>query len=376
MTTALAKLQQGDIEFAYQVGTMLPQLATKLELLRTQISQIGAKAALERGSARMLGAEAGMLGGGAAAPATGATAGSGTGGRPSTAAPATGGATGAPEVPDPPRGTADPSMWEAAGVYVTTGKTPPALGTWGSSPVGIARQNQFWQYVKKIRQGMGLSQRQMESGWQSYAAMQSARIKAFDNLTSGQGGQAIVSFNTALDHINLEAIPAVEALKNNQIQVANALLQRMAAAVGKPAPTNFDEIRTIVGDELAKAIVSGGGGRVTEGDREQLQMILNRAESPEQLMGAIHIAENMAGQRLLNTRRQAMALGMAPAQFDAMLSPLATKLLHQQEAAEAGAAAGIATPDDVFRAIDAGRLTKAQGRQILIDRFHYRPIGH
>ncbi|MGH7091677.1 MAG: hypothetical protein ACREFQ_22535, partial [Stellaceae bacterium] len=66
MTTALAKLQQGDIEFAYQVGTMLPQLATKLELLRTQISQIGAKAALERGSARMLGAEAGMLGGGAA----------------------------------------------------------------------------------------------------------------------------------------------------------------------------------------------------------------------------------------------------------------------------------------------------------------------
>jgi hypothetical protein len=106
---------------------------------------------------------------------------------------------------------------------------------------------------------------------------------AITKFTSGAQGNTIRSFNVLVDHLGV-LNDAVAALKNGDVRLFNQAAQAIAVQTGQPAPTNFDSVKSIVGDELVKAIV---GGVATIGDREEVKKNIDKAESPEQLAGAI-----------------------------------------------------------------------------------------
>lgn len=119
----------------------------------------------------------------------------------------------------------------------------------------------------------------------------SGSAKAF---ATGKQGQQVQSFNVMTDH--LETLRGlVDALKNGDNQTFNKAANEWAAEFGKPAPTNFDSAKKLVIPEVVKA-VQGGPGGVSE--RLEMENLLDKAESPEQLRGAIDTIYKLAGGQL------------------------------------------------------------------------------
>lgn len=114
--------------------------------------------------------------------------------------------------------------------------------------------------------------------------------KAF---ATGKQGQAVNSFNVGIAHLTTMQDLA-DALGNGNIQLFNKLGNELATETGNPAPTNFDTAKAIVGDEIIKAIIGGGGALA---DRENAQNQISAAKSPQQLAGVIKTYKDlMAGQ--------------------------------------------------------------------------------
>jgi hypothetical protein len=119
------------------------------------------------------------------------------------------------------------------------------------------------------------------------------RSAAATAFGTGKQGQTVNSINVGVSHLNTMQ-EAADALNNGDIPLFNKVAKDWQTATGKAAPTNFDAIKQIVADEVVKAIVGSGAAA---GDREKAQAILNRANSPDQLSGAItEIKKLMAGQ--------------------------------------------------------------------------------
>ena len=172
-------------------------------------------------------------------------------------------------------------------------KIPPLSGyAYGHSPEA--------EYI------MGLVTQQLNPHYDAtlYDAKKSQRVKMADYMTSGAGGSAINAFNTALQHIESEFKPAVAALNNGKTLLWNRLANEISRQAGYTPTTNFSIINEIVGDEIAKAIMQGSGGRVTEGDRKRIHEMFSVNNSPQQLLQSINIAEAMMGQRLNSLREQ------------------------------------------------------------------------
>lgn len=120
--------------------------------------------------------------------------------------------------------------------------------------------------------------------------MRAAAAKAFG---TGKQGDAVRSFNVAVDHLD-KLQGAAQALGNGNVQMFNAVSNAFRTAGGSPIPTNFEALRNFVMDEATKAIVGSSGG---VGDREKAAAIINAAQSPAQLAGAIYqVKALMVGQ--------------------------------------------------------------------------------
>ena len=117
--------------------------------------------------------------------------------------------------------------------------------------------------------------------------------KAVKDFSTGKQGNAVRSFNTALEHIHsLEGL--VGALDNGDIQLVNKAKNAYASATGSAAPTNFDATKKIVADEIVKAIIGASGGVA---DREEAARVISSTNSPAQLQGVINsYKELMSGQ--------------------------------------------------------------------------------
>lgn len=140
--------------------------------------------------------------------------------------------------------------------------------------------------------------------------------KATQDFSTGKQGQAINSFNVGIAHLGTMQNLA-DALKNGNIQVFNKIGNEVASQTGKPAPTNFDTAKAIVGDEIIKAIIGGGGALA---DRENAQNQISSAKSPAQLAGVIKTyKELMAGQ--LNGLRQQYKTTTGLDDFEGKLLP-------------------------------------------------------
>jgi hypothetical protein len=135
-------------------------------------------------------------------------------------------------------------------------------------------------------------------------------------FTSGPQGNSIRSFNVLVDHLGVLS-SAVDALKNKDLRMFNQASQFYATQTGNPAPTNFDATKAIVGDEVVKAVVGGGGAL---GDREEVKRAIDKANSPEQLYGVINQYRKLALGQLHGLQKQ-YETTTGREDFDNMLSP-------------------------------------------------------
>jgi hypothetical protein len=98
---------------------------------------------------------------------------------------------------------------------------------------------------------------------------------------TGKGGQDLLRFNTATHHLKMLRA-AAKALDNGDIPLANQMANSYASATGKPAPTNFNAIRSAVVDEMERLYT--GVGATQEGIKSMKEDV-NNAQSPSQLNG-------------------------------------------------------------------------------------------
>jgi hypothetical protein len=134
----------------------------------------------------------------------------------------------------------------------------------------------------------------------------SAKKTAAAAFTSGPLGNALRSVSTANAHLD-QLNELVDAMGNGNTQVVNKVQNYFSKATGSPNVTNFEAIKAIVGQEVVKAIVSGGGG---VGEREEAAKIFSSASSPAQLKGAIQHYRMVMGAQANNLMEQRRAAGL------------------------------------------------------------------
>lgn len=157
-----------------------------------------------------------------------------------------------------------------------------------------------------------------------FAADFGATGKSVGAFSTGKQGDLLRSFNVGISHLNtLDGL--VGALNNGDIQAFNKMGNAYAQQTGNPAPTNFDAAKAIVGDEIIKAIVGGGGALA---DRENAQNQINRANSPQQLRGVIQTYKELMAGQLSGLKKQYSDTTHRD-NFDSRLSPEAKTELER-----------------------------------------------
>jgi hypothetical protein len=151
--------------------------------------------------------------------------------------------------------------------------------------------------------------------------------KAVRDFSTGKQGDTVRSINVSLNHLDTLK-EAADALKNGDIKVFNTISQKIADQTGHAAPGNFDSLKQIVGDELIKGIIGAGGG---EGDREKIAEALDKAKSPEQLIGIFNGYQNLLGGQLNGLRRQYKASTKRDDFNDRLLGPRARALIGDDQ---------------------------------------------
>ncbi len=118
----------------------------------------------------------------------------------------------------------------------------------------------------------------------------SSAMRDFGTKSAG----SVRSLNVAVQHLDtLQA--AADALHNGKVPFFNSLSQSFAQATGSAIPSNFEAVKDMVMGEVTKATIGTAGG---QGDREKAQGVMNRAQSPEQLAGAIYQVKQLMGGQL------------------------------------------------------------------------------
>jgi hypothetical protein len=113
-------------------------------------------------------------------------------------------------------------------------------------------------------------------------------------FTAGLPARTLKSINVADDHLKV-LNSTIDALQNGDVKLLNQLGNAITTQMGAPAPTDFNGVKTIVADELVKAILGGAGAL---GDRKAIQETVSAASSPEQLRSMIkRYQQLMDGQR-------------------------------------------------------------------------------
>jgi hypothetical protein len=165
--------------------------------------------------------------------------------------------------------------------------------------------------------------------------------RVLQDFTSGKSAAAVRSFNVGISHLDTLGNLA-DALGNKDTQAVNRIGNYFATQTGNPAPTNFNAAKKIVGDEIVKAIVGAGGG---VHDREEAAKVIDAANSPAQLKGAINTYKELMVGQLGGLERQYQQ-GSNRNDFERFLSPQA-QTLRRQHAPTQNASAGADHPADI-----------------------------
>jgi hypothetical protein len=184
-------------------------------------------------------------------------------------------------------------------------------------------------YMKKFMdENPDATAEDIQKATQSFQGGQSG----YSRFTSGKQGDTVRSFNVLVDHLGT-LNDAATALNNGDIKLFNRTAQAIAEQTGKPAPTNFDATKELVGDEVAKSIIGASGSLA---DREAIKASISRASSPAQLAGVIDQYRKLATGQLHGLEFQYKG-ATGRDDFNHLLSP-GTRTFFEGSKAVAGAA--------------------------------------
>lgn len=133
-----------------------------------------------------------------------------------------------------------------------------------------------------------------------------AKKAAAQAFTTGSQGNALRAVSTANAHLD-QLGDLVDAMNNGNTQVLNKVANYFVTATGDPKVTNFDAIKNVVGQEVVKAIVAGGG---SAGERDEAAKAFANEKSPDQLKGAIQHYRMVMKAQADNLKEQRRAAGL------------------------------------------------------------------
>lgn len=199
----------------------------------------------------------------------------------------------------------DAGMALAVQDYINTGKLP--RGAAAQSKV----QNAAAQYMADNGKNAEAETMRRQSRQRSLLA-----------FTSGTESRTVRSLNVAVSHLDvLEKLGG--ALNNGDTQVINQLSNWWKTQTGNPAPTTFNAIKQIVGQEVVKAVVANGGG---QGEREEAAANIASKNSPDQLAGAVQGYKALFGGQLGGLKQQ-YEEGTGQKDFERFVSPEARQYI-------------------------------------------------
>lgn len=216
-------------------------------------------------------------------------------------------------------GTLTPASLDvAANVYLQTGVMP-------ITGIGKGAANLKTQVMNRATElSTGKPAAEVAGGLVNAKQDVAARGKAVKDFSSGKQGDAVRSFNTAIDHLDTMSKLAT-ALENRDTRLFNTVGNAFAAATGSAAPTDFDTAKAIVGGEVAKALT---GANMALKDREEIRDSISRANSPAQLAGSVRrLQELMGGQ--LNSLNLQYETSTGRKDFDNKLTPRSKEVLKE-----------------------------------------------
>jgi hypothetical protein len=125
-----------------------------------------------------------------------------------------------------------------------------------------------------------------------------ATSKAF---AVGKQGDQVRALNVAISHLDTLERLGRELDNPTSIRPLNAIFQDVAAATGRTAPVDYNAARQIIGEEIVKSVVSGGGG-VTE--RMEAGRNLDRANTGEQTASIANTYRTLMAGQMVGLEKQ------------------------------------------------------------------------
>jgi hypothetical protein len=155
-----------------------------------------------------------------------------------------------------------------------------------------------------------------------------AKAQALKSFATGEGGQAIQSANTAVNHLDTLRRLA-EAQKNGDMRTFYMIANKISTEFGGVAPSNLQATVTLVGPEISKAVVGAGGG---QGDRDKVDSALAALTKggPAQAAGTIGTMQDIFGGRLTEAQRTYERTTKRNDFATSLLSPAAATVLAKR----------------------------------------------
>lgn len=187
-----------------------------------------------------------------------------------------------------------------------------------------------------------------------------ARMAVQKDFTSGVAARNVTAINTAIRHLGT-LNDLGEALKNGDIRVVNAAVNRVATELGMPEVSNFEQAQSAVGNELMRVFRQVGAHAQETKDWEAK---FPAKASPEQLKGAVKTAVELLDGRIKALDEQWMRGMDTDKGYPNLLTPTARDILarvggnpRRRESDARGAAPNPVAPP----------LTNAKGWKLMTD---------
>ncbi|MBP8110988.1 MAG: hypothetical protein KAY00_01440, partial [Agitococcus sp.] len=118
-------------------------------------------------------------------------------------------------------------------------------------------------------------------------------------LPGQKNGMLILSNASALGHMQVLR-EAYNAMKNGDLKAINSIANKYKVQTGSAPEAVFNAIKGVIGAEVMKSIVPGGGGVV---EREEVRETLSREYSNDQFMGVLGGYEALMQEQYDNMRQ-------------------------------------------------------------------------
>jgi hypothetical protein len=153
------------------------------------------------------------------------------------------------------------------------------------------------------------------------------KIKTLKDFATGAEGKQVTSFNVAQSHLDVLK-DAAAGLDNNNLPVANKVLNSLGVQSGGTAQAAFAATKNVVANEIIKTIVPG---QSAESDRQEVQNEITSAQTPAQLKAVIEKYQELMSGKLAGLRQQ-YEQGSGRTDFEAKLSKRAIELARSSPA--------------------------------------------